>query len=94
MKRKHSAPVKFGASSSKRGTKHGRRKMNCEPRTEELSRDNFDAAIETFLRATKAITNDEEPKEFTYFFDKFGKFVEVTINFKHQEVTQDQTTVH
>lgn len=40
--------------------------------TVELSRDNFDAAIETFLRSVNAIHDDETPRKMEYYPGETG----------------------
>jgi len=51
-------PVGYG--SSKTNSESRRLKMNLQPRTVVLSKDNGDSAIETFLRSMKEIKNDED----------------------------------
>jgi hypothetical protein len=89
-----SAPVAYGSSSKKSRPKNGRQKMNLEPRTAELSRSNFDAAIEQFLRATDVIKDSETPSRILYMFDG-ERAVEVTIHFKQENIQAAETsTVH
>lgn len=67
--------------------------MNLEPRTLELSRSNFDAAIETFLRSQDAIKDSETPKDMTYTFGDHT--VHITVSFVQQENNQTvDLTVH
>ena len=58
--------------------------MTSEPRTVELSKDNFNSAIETFLRSMKEIKNDEDVV--LTFFDCDKDKVKININPK--EVTR------
>ena len=68
--------------------------MNLEPRTVELSRGNFNSAIESFLRATDVIKDSETPERFDYFLDLTDTDrIKLTISFQ-QEVNGNQTTVH
>lgn len=94
MRKKNNDAVKFGASSNYRSKGHGRTKMNLEPRTATLSQDNFNSAVESFLRATDVIKDSETPAWFSYnLLDPNEPTVKVTIHFT-QEVKTDKTTVH
>lgn len=72
--------------------------MNLEPRTVEMSEDNYHAALESFLRATDVIKDSETPcdmiieKQYPPLSGGHGP-IKVTIHFK-QEEKKDQTTVH
>lgn len=61
--------------------------------TVEVSRSNFDSAIESFLRATDVIHDSETPQTMRYTFSKTNDTVSIGIIFK-QEVKTDQTTIH
>lgn len=63
--------------------------MNSEPRTVELSRSNFDAAVEQFLRATDVIKDHETPASMVYVLRKSGQ-VYITITFLQQEVKEPE----
>lgn len=58
----------------------------------EVSRSNFDAAVETFLRATDVIHDSETPQSIRYTF-KPDNLVQITILLEPQEVAKavDQT---
>lgn len=66
--------------------------MSLEPRTVELSRSNFESAIEAFLRATDVIKDSETPKAIIAY-DHGEATVRVVIHFEKQEVEKpvDQT---
>lgn len=70
--------------------------MNLEPRTVELSRSNFESAIETFLRATDVIKDSETPRNIMAYDHGEGT-VRIVINFEQQEETEQTVktiTVH
>ena len=64
--------------------------MSYAPRTVELSKDNFNSAIETFLRSMKEIKNDEDV--ILTFFDCDKD--QIKINITPKEEKENQTTVH
>ncbi len=68
--------------------------MTLEPRTVELSRSNFESAIETFLRVTDVIKDSETPK-CIMAHDHGLETVKIIIYFE-QEVskTVETITVH
>lgn len=70
--------------------------MNLEPRIVELSRDNFESAIETFLRATDKIHDSETPTHMSWVYkDAQRSALILTIEFKQQEVQNSvDQTVH
>jgi hypothetical protein len=84
MKRKKQDAVKFGASSNYRSKKHGRAKMRSEC-IAEVSRSNFDSAIEAMLRAVDKIHDSETPQMMRYTFSKTDATVQVTVLFQTQE---------
>lgn len=56
--------------------------MNLEPRMVELSRDNFNSAIESFLRATDVIKDSETPCKMEYYLgDKSDAVARIKIHF-------------
>lgn len=65
--------------------------MTYEERTVELSKDNYHAAIETFLRSMKEIHNDEDV--ILTVVPRNGNNIMIKITPK-QEEKENQTTVH
>ncbi len=64
--------------------------MNSKPRTVELSRSNFDAAIEAFLRSVDKIKDSETPESMIYSFMKDGE-VSIKITFTQEVKPSVQT---
>lgn len=90
MKRNKHAPVEFGANSRSKKRKNARQKVNLEPRTITLSRDNFQSAIESFLRATDVIHDSENPVWMRFSFLHNENTVQITIFFKEDQKPTDQ----
>lgn len=60
--------------------------MNLEARTTELSKDNFNAAIEAFLRSMDVIKDSETPSKLEYHPHTTQEdLVLVTIHFQQKE---------
>lgn len=91
-KPKRQRPVRY--ESVKDGSSYRRPKMNLEPRTVEMSQDNLNSCVETFLRATDVIKDSETPTAIVFdsFVNRGVDPLKVTIYFQ-QEVQQpvDQT---
>lgn len=64
--------------------------MKSEPRTVELSRSNFDAAVEAFLRATDKIKDSETPDTMNYIFRNNG-LVSIKITFTQAQENRQST---
>lgn len=63
----------------------------------EVSRSNFDSAIEAFLRATDVIHDSETPERLTYDVRKAAHeepMVKITITFKQEVKSTVDQTVH
>ena len=58
--------------------------MNLEPRTVEMSRDNFNSALESFLRATDVIKDSETPCDMITILNGHAP-VKIIIHFKQEE---------
>lgn len=67
--------------------------MNFEPRTVFLSRDNFESAIESFLRTTDVIKDSETPSNIMSY-DTGEDMVKIIIHFKEVKQTDETKTVH
>lgn len=67
--------------------------MNLEPRTVELSRDNFNSAIESLLRATDVIHDSETPCDLITILNGHAP-VKIIIHFKQEVQKPVDQTVH